>query len=313
MSSNGKIKNILGRICYYSGMARLLLEFIRSKLIIVTYHRITGQEENPRYFGLHQDIFEQQIVFLKKHFKIVPFCEGIGCFNSGSIKKPLLVLSFDDGYRDNYLYAFPLLKKHNITATIFLTTGFIETEKRFWWDVVADMITSSPNLKLGLNEKNNLAEDINALLKRMSVEQRRREIEKLKEKYGSNGNDRKEREILNWEEIREMSDYGIEFGSHTLTHPNLTFLSRDELKNEILKSKKILEESLGKKICGFAYPYGFYNNDAKRIVHEADYLYARSMINGSNSIGDDVFALKCVSGFVYTIEDFIVRMSCRAL
>ena len=108
-----------------------------------------------------------------------------------------------------------------------------------------------------------------------------------------------------------MSRYGIEFGSHTITHPDLTLLGEDELIREISMSKQVLEGALGKEILGFAYPHGFYNDDARKIVKKSNYLYARTMLNGFNNMNEDIFELKCVSGFSYALYDLPARLSYR--
>lgn len=307
------IKNITKKVLYHSGLANFLLGRNRRKLLILSHHRIVPPGGKFTYLGMSQDIFEQQVVFLKRYFKIVPFNEGIERFRAGSIKEPLLILTFDDGYRDNYLYAFPVLKKYDITGTIFVTADFLGTKKRFWWDIVADMIIGSSSLDAGLKERIEMVEDINKSLKTMVAGEMEHEIEKIEKKFGSVRNNDKEREILNWKEIKEMSSYGIDFGSHTLTHPNLTLLNQNELAREVSKSKQILEEALKKEIRGFAYPHGLYNEDVKKAVRKSNYSYARSMLNGFNNINEDMFALKCISGFSNTLKDLIVRLSYRGL
>ncbi|HAZ09627.1 MAG TPA: hypothetical protein DCY56_00765 [Candidatus Omnitrophica bacterium] len=307
------IKNTTKKILYRSGLANFLLGCNSHKLLILCHHRIAPPGDKFTYLGVSQDIFEQQIVFLKKYFKIVSFKEGAESLKTGSIRESLLVLNFDDGYRDNYLYAFPILKKYNITATIFLAAGFIGTKEQFWWDIVADIILGSSHLKGKEIEKMDMIDGINDSLQKISPKERNIKIEVIRKKLEFSGNDRGEREILNWEEIKEMSRYGIEFGSHTLTHPDLTLLGKDGLIREISMSKQVLEGALGKEILGFAYPHGFYNDDVKKIVTESNYLYARTMLNGFNNISEDIFELKCISGYSYGLDDLAARLSYRGV
>lgn len=306
-----KIKNMAKEIFHSSGLPELMLRRNRGRLCILCYHRITDSDNGYRYLGISQDFFEQQILFLMKHFRILPFSEALERFKKASIKDPVLVLTFDDGYRDNYAYAFPILKKYGISGTIFLTTDFIGTERKFWWNIVADIILNSPACNVDLDEKVAMIENINRSLRRNRPEERENKIERLKEKYGFRDSDAKETEVLSWEEIKEMHRYGIEFGSHTLTHPDLTSLNRDEAKKEIFSSKEILEDVLGKDIHGFAYPYGSYTDDVKDIVRESGYSYARSGWDGFNTFEEDVFALRRIDGLVDRLQHFAVRLSCR--
>jgi peptidoglycan/xylan/chitin deacetylase (PgdA/CDA1 family) len=307
------IKNITKKIVYHSRLADFLLSRNKRKLLILCHHRIAPPGDKFTYLGVPQDIFEQQIVFLKRYFKIVSFKEGVESLKTGSIRKSLVVLNFDDGYRDNYLYAFPILKKYNITATIFLAAGFIGTKEQFWWDIVADIILGSSHLKGKEIEKMDMIDGINDSLQKISPKERNIKIEVIRKKLEFSENDRGEREILNWEEIKEMSRYGIEFGSHTLTHPDLTLLGKDGLIREISMSKQVLEGALGKEILGFAYPHGFYNDDVKKIVTESNYLYARTMLNGFNNMSEDIFELKCISGYSYGLDDLATRLSYRGV
>ena len=115
--------------------------------------------------------------------------------------------------------------------------------------------------------------------------------------------DVEEREIesppmLNWRQIREMSNNGIDFGAHTVTHVNLSGVSSGQAEEEINDSKKIIEENINKPVYGFAYPYGLeqhFNGQTKKNVKNSGFHYACSAITGIISIGSDIYSLKRVS------------------
>ncbi|MBU0759168.1 MAG: polysaccharide deacetylase family protein [Candidatus Omnitrophica bacterium] len=313
MLLKNEIKNILKDGLYNSSLAGSVIRRNRNRLCILCYHRITAPDNRFRYLGIPQDIFEQHIVFLKKHFEIASFDKGMGKLRSGSIKKPLLVLNFDDGYRDNYLYAFPILKKYGITASIFLTVDYIGTKKSFWWDSVRDIIVNSPK-SAGLKEDIVMIENINRSLKKLlNEEERYLKIQKLKQEFCFKEKSSKERDILNWREIKEMRDCGIDFGSHTLTHPDLTLLKKDEARKEISHSKEILEQALDKKVSGFAYPYGSFNDDVKEIVKDSSYSYARTCLKGFNNAYEDIFSLKQIDGSTNHIAHLAARLCYRGI
>ena len=98
--------------------------------------------------------------------------------------------------------------------------------------------------------------------------------------------------MLSWKQVREMSDGGISFGSHTLTHPLLTRIPRRQAQKEIRLSREIIEQQAGQAVTSFAYPSGDFNSDIKRIVQDAGYSAAVSTVPGSNRVHDDVHALK---------------------
>jgi len=104
------------------------------------------------------------------------------------------------------------------------------------------------------------------------------------------------RTMLSWNEIREMHRYGMDFGAHTLTHPDLTRLADFQLESEIYDSKINIEDALGSPICSFAYPYGRYNRRCREIVQQ-HFTCACSARLGLVNFHNDIFALKRVDAY----------------
>ena len=102
--------------------------------------------------------------------------------------------------------------------------------------------------------------------------------------------------LLSWNEIKELSNHGIEFGAHTRTHPDLTKISRAEIKNEIAGSKKIIENATGAQVKNFAYPYGRFNRDSYAAAEE-NFDAACSVSLGKASPASDCFALERVDAY----------------
>jgi peptidoglycan/xylan/chitin deacetylase (PgdA/CDA1 family) len=182
--------------------------------MILCYHRINPWYENDA-LTVNPEEFKRQInYFISKKFEFM----NLEQYVSFSRKNKKIVITFDDGFADNFLFAYEILHNLNLPFIIFLTVNFIGTEKLF-------------------------------------------------SRYKDKERDR----FLTWNEVIEMSKNGVEFGSHSLTHPDLTKLEKEEIEKEIIDSKKIIEDKTGKEVKFFCYPYGFYNKEVIEIVEKAGY------------------------------------------
>jgi len=192
-----------------------------------------------------------------------------------TLPKKTIVITFDDGYKDNFSYAFPILKKYKIPATIFLTTGYIGTNKIFWWDRVGYILNNSDLQKIDLgnitlSKYENKSQYIDIIIdeiKKMPDEKRKREINKIEEsskvKLPKNiGNDM----FLTWDEVKEMSESKISFGAHTVNHPILTNITLKQAEIEIKKSKEDIEKRINTSVNTFSYPNGLIEDFNKEII-----------------------------------------------
>lgn len=189
---------------------------------IILYHSIQPDEcfPSPSGVNLPPETFERQLAYLRAGYQVVPLRELL--FGPPRNGRPPLAVTFDDGYRDTGEIAYPLLKKHSIPATFFLTVSQVGRDWPF---------PGGP--------------------------------------YPG----------LSWEGVREMGrDPGVEFGSHGLSHRDLTRLPPEEAQREIGESKRILEEKISRRVEFFSYPHGSYHERLKEMVREAGYRAAFSVI-----------------------------------
>ena len=229
--------------------------FYRERIPILYYHRVndlpSSVDSSP---GV--EFFQRQIQLLYKrgyYFaslrEVIEWCKGLIDLPANSI-----AITFDDGYEDNYANVFPILKKYNAKATIFLIHDYIGQTRYFSYN---------RNVPQKI-----LPEDYNPLTD-------------LEHKY------------LTLQQIREMYNSGlVEFGSHTLSHMSLVYCDIYKAKEEIVESKKALEELLDLPIDTFCYPYGHYNCTIKKIVRNTGYIGAFTTEKGRIKKNDDVFKLK---------------------
>ena len=251
------IKSIMCRIIYYSGLIKLK----SFNLKIIAYHRV-----HPLYF-------EEQMNYLNKNYKVISLREAITKINNKEEIKNTVVITFDDGYVNNYLYAYPILKKLNLPATIYVTSEFIDKHKFTWWD-------KSIHYSLGMEYNNEL--------KKMKIEDMNYIIDQKIKKLNIN-----RREVplkyhfMNWKQLRKIQDV-FEIGGHTIKHQILTNLTLEEAEKEIKQSKKLIENKIRRKIITFAYPNGNYNENIQSIVKKSGYINAVSYNAGNIK---DKFAL----------------------
>ena len=243
------LKNIVDKIekKYFD----LYVDKKKYEVPVVMYHRVINKSENEGIHGtyIYENIFREHMKYLKENnFSVITFedLNNIGWRNRFDKNKKYIIITFDDGYVDNYELAFPILKEFNFKATIFLMGESTYNE----WDVKADGEKSFP--------------------------------------------------LMSVEMIKEMQDYGIEFGAHTFNHPKLNKLSNDEIKHQIVDVKKPLEEKIGREIITFAYPYGILNDYAKKMVEEAGYTFGVATDSGSVCLSDDLYQIRRIAIFPNT-------------
>lgn len=223
---------------------------IKKDLPILMYHKVVKDESEGGVHGTHVTIkqFDDHMKILKSEgYEVITFKDlennkFKSRFNKG---KKQIMITFDDGYEDNYTNAFPILKKYGFSAVIYLVSHLNYNK----WDV----------------------ENIH--------------------------NPEKEFFMMNRGQIKEMQEYGIEFGGHTKTHVKLSRVEPEVAREEILESTEVLEELLGEKMISFAYPYGDLNERVKKLAEEAGYKFAVATDSGSVCFSDDLFQIRRIGIF----------------
>jgi len=286
--------------------------------LILMYHQIFPSDQVKPWVqaGMYvdPDTFEMHIRVLKQYFQVVSLFEKFSTIptakNSKSIR-PACILTFDDGWRDFYDFAYPTLKRNQVPATIFLPTGYIGTNDWFWTDRLAWLLTiafSSPRPDKPGNPlleriagiqgayEERLEAAIN-MLKNRNDQEIEEVIAALMERAGIEATPN-QRVFLNWEEVREMRGSGlVTFGSHTHNHRILVHLKEDEVREELALSKKILlrEGVVDPSFIPFCYPNGNSNQRIACMVREEGYHAAVLTGKGWNDGDASPFELKRVA------------------
>ena len=274
------------------------------KYHILAYHRVNDQQD-PFFGATPVEVFRRQMALLATHFHIYPLQELIRRSAVGDVPPRAVAITFDDGYKDNYEVAFPILKEFNIPATIFLTTGVIGSGVTLWHDKVFEAFRrttassfenagASGSLKT-IKDKQQALDRFLRALRLLSPNERDCQVESLLKALKVDLSGWLGALMLTWEEVGLMAKAGIDFGAHTVTHPILSRMEPDDARREICQSRWTIEERLQKPTCLFAYPNGSrldYNNATKEILREENFLCAVTTIVGLNHADTDHFELR---------------------
>jgi peptidoglycan/xylan/chitin deacetylase (PgdA/CDA1 family) len=306
-------RELLANFLSVTGL-NLVIAKLRSLFVndvrIIAYHRIceTDALNDQELVSATCDEFEKQIIHIKKNYSAISFEQLINHLNNDTTPpRNAVIITFDDGFADNYLNAFPILEKYQIPATIFISTDYIDTDKTFWFNLLSRLVKLNVGASFSLDDKRyavsskpeNQESLLVELLSLMKGKPNKNRLELLIEL----SKQLPESELcdnyalpMTWDNVREMDKSVIEFGSHTATHPILSQLTHEELEYEIVGSKKQLEKQLGKKIQTISYPEGMeyaYNNKVIEMVTNSGYELGCSYIPGVNKLGSlDSFQLK---------------------
>jgi peptidoglycan/xylan/chitin deacetylase (PgdA/CDA1 family) len=281
---------------------------------MLAYHRVL--DINPDEFPFDGDLisattdnFRRQMRFVRSNFNVISFRDLAECERENRPwPERAVLITFDDGYRDNYTQAFPILKELGLPATCFLVTGHVGRANLPWWDMIAYSFLHTPRGAVTLPEVSTLPMQLNTRGQRRDAVRRTLSWVKLVPEEAKSDflsrlpgvldvapQDEVERMHLSWEEAREMARHGIEFGGHTVTHPILSRVCETRLVDEVRRSKRDIEERLGTPAYAFAYPVGdesSYGEAARRAVALAGFRYAVSYRNGTTTAGGfDRYAL----------------------
>jgi len=273
-----------------------------SQVLILCYHRICPDNNDWSLESIHTQLFKQQIEYIVKKLDIISLDELVKCmYVKKGFPKKAAIITFDDGYLDNYLFAYPILKENHIPATIFLVTGPIESKGLFWWDKVGYIIKHMDRNTLDLDElgrftfssnrdKMIVLTQINESLKLVTEDRKNALIERLVTISGVDvPSDAAKEILLSWEQVREMSNNGITFGAHTVNHPILTNMPIAQAKWEVIQSKRDIENVLKHNVNLFSYPNGNFNNELISILKENGFkcavsLHPRKFISSKSNV-----------------------------
>lgn len=302
-----KLKESVFALAFQSGLVRFGRGFNKNSLTVLNYHRIDDPDRadfdtfKPNVSARPED-FARQMDYVARWFNVISTRQLVNWLRGGAPLPPhAALITFDDGYLDNYANAYPILRGHGFPAIIFLAVNHIESDLPFYWDLIAYCFfhtkrnsVSFPNGSrrewTGRFEGEQTSRELIDSLKTLSEDEKRAWVERLPDMLEVSIPTGFFRNLMiSWDQAREMRQNGIEFGGHTMSHPILTRVPLEQAREEIFGSKARVEKELGQEAVGFAYPNGLendYNADIQRAAEEAGCGAAFTLLDGPSPLSE---------------------------
>lgn len=306
------------RLGELSGLLALCRFCARRHLLVLCYHRILPEALRRRYFAPDLVVTPEALAnhcrFLARHYRVLPLVSGLRAWQGGTAGgRPVAVITFDDGYRDNAALAAPVLQQADLKATFFPIVGLVDTFRRPWYDALAQgviqlyeqnrsqLLTQSDGplagpggQRLALNQSDPLqaARTAVAVAKTFDPAARRELLQRLTSLLGddlarASGHDR----IMNTSQLKSLISAGHEIGAHSYSHELLSQLDGQDLQREVTTARTELQRRLDTPIESFCYPNGDFNRQTVQAVKQADYLCAVTSDPTPNRPGCDPYTI----------------------
>lgn len=309
-------------VLYATGILHLLVaRRLKDRAVVLMYHRVIAPGEMDATFShpgilVTAETFDEHLRLLRRYFHVLSIEEFASRMrNGGSMPSRSCLITFDDGWSDNYSRAFPLLRKHGLSAVVFLPVDYIGSGKRFWQETLTRALVHAVDnsgspigrrlLELvGLHEPYPMTDEQGKLLlremvgrlKQVSPATRDAVMEQASAVLAETGDRAPDIDtFLSWEQVREMAAAGIDFGSHAASHELLDRLPNDVVREEVASSKRKIEAVLGRPVIAFSYPNGDYDANTCSTVAAEGYQVAFTTEAGVVGRGDDRFCLRRVN------------------
>ncbi len=280
----------------------------RARLSVLIFHRVLP-EPDPLFPGeMHAARFDAVCGWVRGWFNVLPLDEAARRLAEGTLPARAMAITFDDGYADNQQVAAPILRRHGLTATFFVATGFIDGG-RMWNDTVIESIRRTTAGRIDLSDIEGL-ESLGALPRTRATDRRApieaviglvKYIEPAQRAVAvggvarAGGAELPDNLMMSSQQVRDLHRQGQRIGAHTVHHPILARIAPAEARDEILRSKRTLEALLDGPVDLFAYPNGKpgqdYAPEHAELVRDLGFKAAVSTAWGAARRGDDVFQL----------------------
>lgn len=248
------------------------------------YHRVARVDRDPWRLAVTPAHFDEHLSVIRTRFRPWSLGELADALEHGSVPRRSVVVTFDDGYRDNVLVAKPLLERYELPATVFVVSAYVDSDRDFWWDELVELAQ-----RASLPELDNLRE-LRERLRPLPHAERLAALDALRERAGI---ERPPATLTpTSEDITSLAATElIEVGAHTATHAYLPDLRREARLEEISSGKEALDRLLGRATESFSYPHGGFDTTTAELVQESGFRRACAGMLGPVTASTPLFAI----------------------
>ncbi|MEO0249300.1 MAG: polysaccharide deacetylase family protein, partial [candidate division WOR-3 bacterium] len=310
------LKNFLAFVLYHTGIVCLLdAILLRNRCVVLAYHRVCEAKEGwvpvEEGMSVSPKTFEDHLKYLRKKYRFLSLETFLSSLSSGEPLQKSCLITFDDGWLDTYRNAFPLLRKYDVPATVFLSTSYIGTDDWFWPEKVSYLLSKFDDQKwqsFRTEETRQAAriycyamdrtEGIHKAIEYLKQFDDPKIQDILSDLMCASGTDRfpQVRAMLNWAEVADMAHWGISFGSHTKSHLILTRVQDPhKVWKELRESKQSITDHTGRETAAFCFPNGDYDDTLIESVRTCGYKAAFIGARGLVTARDDPYRLKRIT------------------
>ena len=272
-----------------------------SGVVALNYHRIGDGSRSPfdrALWSADAETFRRQVRYCKSHLDLITPDDLPEVLRKGSGRFGMI--TFDDGYRDNFETAFPILRAEKVKATFFLTSGFIGTRTVPWWDEIAWMLRRSPahaleapgwldtNIVYDEPDRNAAIAAVLKAFKKVPAESADLFLEAIG-KATQSDRCRSADLWMTWDMVRQLRAAGMAIGGHSVAHPVLSMADPARQTSEIVGSVEHISQELREPVICFSYPVGgrtAFNSVSVDILRQAGVLYAFTYYGGFRRFDD---------------------------
>ena len=314
-------KSAAAAALHYSGAQELISSVQRkavggARVLILSYHRVVGNlllesERALPALNIAQDTFRKHLEVLSETHDVVRLDDALDVLaGKRAARRDLAVITFDDGYRDVYDHAYPVLREMKLPAVAYVPSSFVGTQKRLAHDRLWSALKTMEKRGLGpmsvgvgggyealLLRSFDGAPSAHDVLERLIADNPTPVLyglaEALEDRLRIDRTEAPRGQLpMSWEMLREMAAHGIETGSHTADHTVLTNQPLDEARREIAACKNALEKGTGRPVRHFAYCNGWYSAGVAQALRAEGFVSAVTTEDMPNMPGVDPYALK---------------------